>query len=242
MTTRASVKIAETLNEKGQVLLKKHEGEKLTSWAGMLDTLKEKFRPTTPVTWAIAPSSAQSFNGLAEGNVRVTKMLLCSHLRILNLENYLFQSLLHLQRSFTATHHLLNNRPVYYSESQVITCNDLMFPGFQSEDDQNSLKGIVENTDQAFQYFTNLHNEAIVSGKYLKYGSKVVEKKSDLAIGDFVMITGAGRPKYGLVQSFVSKHRVSVRMLIKRNKEGDGTIGNQVQNLRNLVHLPTPVK
>ena len=79
-----------------------------------------------------------------------------------------------------------------------------MFPGFQSEDDQNSLKGIVENMDQAFQYFTNLHNEAIVSGKYLKYGSKVVEKRSDLAIGDFVMIIGAGRPKYGIVQTTTS--------------------------------------
>ena len=117
-----------------------------------------------------------------------------------------------------------------------------MFPGFQSEDDQNSLKGIVENTDQAFKYFTNLHNEAIVSGQYLEYGSKVVKKKSDLAVGDFVMITGAGSPKYGIVESFESKHRVSVRMLIKRNKEGDGTIGNQICNLGNLVHLHTPVK
>ena len=92
------------------------------------------------------------------------------------------------------------------------------------------------------KFFTNLHNEAIVSGQYLKYGSKVVKKKSDLAVGDFVMITGAGRPKYGIVESFVSKHRVSVRMLIKRNKDGGGTIGNQVQNLGNLVHLHTPVK
>ena len=112
MATRASVKIAETLNETGQVLLKKNEGEKLTSWAGMLDTLKEKFKPSTPVTWAIAPSSAQSFNGLAEGNVRVAKRLLCSHIRILTLENYQFQSFLHLQQSFTATKHILNNRPV----------------------------------------------------------------------------------------------------------------------------------
>ena len=208
----------------------------------MLNTLKEKFRPTTPVTWAIAPSSAQSFNGLAEGNVRVTKMLLCSHLRVLNLENYLFQSLLHLQRSFTATRHLLNNRPVYYSESQIITCNDLMFPGFQSENDQNSLEGIVENTDEAFKFFINLHNEAIVSGQYLKYGSKVVKKKSDLAVNDFVMITGAGRPKYGIVENFVSKHRVNCRMLIKRNKDGSATVGTQVQNLGNLVHLHTPAK
>ena len=117
-----------------------------------------------------------------------------------------------------------------------------MFPGFQYENDQNSLEGIVENTDQAFKFFTNLHNEAIVSGQYLKYGSKVVKKKSDLAVNDFVMITGAGRPKYGIVENFVSKHRVNCRMLIKRNKDGGGTVGNQVQNLGNLVHLHTPAK
>ena len=81
-----------------------------------------------------------------------------------------------------------------------------------------------------------------MSGKYLKYGSKVVEKKSDLAIGDFVMVTAAGRPKNGLVQDFVSKHRVTVRMLLKRNKGGNRMVGNQICNVGNLIHLYTPVK
>ena len=97
MATRASMKIAESLTESGQVLLQKNEGEKLHSWASMLDTLKEKF--TGNVTWCIAPSSAQSFNGLAEGNVRITKKLLCSHLRILTLESYVFTSFLNMQQS-----------------------------------------------------------------------------------------------------------------------------------------------
>ena len=118
-----------------------------------------------------------------------------------------------------------------------------MFPGFQSEeDDEGSLKGINDNTDQAFKHFCSLHNQAIVSGKYLRYGSKVVEKPSNLAIGDFIMVIGAGRPKYGLVQDFVSKHRVTVSMLLKRNKGGDGVVGNQICNLGNLIHLHTPVK
>ena len=66
-----------------------------------------------------------------------------------------------------------------------------MFPGLQCEqDDEGSLKGIIDNTDEAFKHFCALHNEAIVSGRYLKYGSKVVEKPSDLAIGDFIMVTG----------------------------------------------------
>ena len=103
---------------------------------------------------------------------------------------------------------------------------------------------VVDTTDPSTMH--GLVNDtrcvATFAGPFWKYGSKVVKKKSDLPVGDFVMITGAGRLKYSIVESFVSKHRVSVRMLIKRNKDGNGTIGNQVQNLGNLVHLHTPVK
>ena len=240
MATRASMKIAESLDQDGQVLLKRNDGTKLQNWAAMLDTIKEKFSGN--VTWIIAPSSAQSFNGLAEGNVRITKKLLCNHLHVLTLESFVFTSFLNMQQSFTATKHLLNTRPVYFSETEVVTCVDLTYPGFQSnQGDAGSLKEIVDYTDTAFKHFCNLHQEAIISGRYLKYGSKVVSKPSSLAIGDFVMIIGGtGRPKYGLVMNFVSKHRVTVRMLLRRDKKGGGVIGTQVCNLGNLVHLYTP--
>ena len=39
--TRASVKIAEALDTKGEVLIKTNEGENLKTWAQMLDTLKD---------------------------------------------------------------------------------------------------------------------------------------------------------------------------------------------------------
>ena len=94
---------------------------------------------------------------------------------------------------------------------------------------------MIDYTDEAFKHFCALHNEAIVSGRYLNYGAIG-------AIGDFIMVTGgAGRPKYGLVQDFVSKHRVTLRMLLKRGKKGDGVVGNQICNLGNLIHLHTPI-
>ena len=110
------------------------------------------------------------------------------------------------------------------------------------KDDEGSLKNIVDFTNEAFKHFCKLHNEQIISGKYLKYGLKVVDKPSSLAVGDFVMVTGAGRPKYGLVQSFISKQRVNIRMLLRRGKKGHGGIGNTICALGNLIHLHTPKK
>ena len=223
-TTRASVRIAEEFDTKGQVLIQTNEEGNLKSWAQMLNTLKQKF--TGDVTWCIAPSSAQSYNGLCEANVRIMKQLLKSHFRILSLENFVFQSFINMQYSFTAVKHLLNNRPVYHSETQVVTCHDLMFPGFTNEDEESgSLRDIVDFTDQAFTHFC-----------------RFPDKPSTLAVNDFVMITGASRPKYGIIQEFISKHRLSVRMLLKRSKSGEGPVGNSVVALGNVIHLHIPKK
>ena len=171
------------------------------------------------------------------------KQLLKSYLRTLSLENFIFPSFLSMQYSFTAVKKLLNNRPVYHSETHVVTCHDLMFPGFANEnDDGGSLKDIVDFTDQAFNHFCQLHEQQIISGKYLRYGSKVPDKPSSLAVNDFVMITGASKPKYGIIQKFISKHRISVRMLLRRSKSGDGPVGDIVVALGNVVHLHTPHK
>ena len=68
--TRSSVKIAEELSSNGQVLITQtNEQGNMKSWACMLDTLKNKF--VGDVSWFIAPSGCQSFNGLCESNVRV---------------------------------------------------------------------------------------------------------------------------------------------------------------------------
>ena len=117
--TRSSMKIAEELSSNGQVLIQTNEQGNMKSWAQMLDTLKHKF--VGDVSWCIAPSSSQSFNGLCEGNVRVMKILLKNHLRTLSLESFVFESFISLQYSFTSVKHILNTRPVYYSEERVVT-------------------------------------------------------------------------------------------------------------------------
>ena len=238
--TRSSMKIAEELDSNGQVLIPTNEEGNMKSWAQMLNTLKQKF--VGDVSWCIAPSSAQSYNGLCEGNVRIMKMLLKNHLKTLTLESFVFESFIGLQYSFTAVKHLLNSRPVYHSEERVVTCHDLMFPTFTNHDETTgSLRDIVNYTDQSFRVFCELHEQHIISGRYLRYGSKVPDKPSALADNDFVMITGSSRPKYGIIQGFVSKHRLSVRMLQKRSKTGEGPIANSIVAIGNIVHLHTPL-
>ena len=102
------------------------------------------------------------------------------------------------------------------------------------------MKNIVDYTDEAFKLFCELHDQHIISGRYLRYGSKVPGKPSDLKINDFVMITGASKPKYGIIQEILSKHRMSVRMLQKRSKTGEGPIANSVVGIGNIVHLYSP--
>ena len=56
------------------------------------------------------------------------------------------------------------------------------------------------------------------------------------------MVTGSSRPKYGIIMGFVSKHRLSIRMLQKRSKGGEGPIDNSIVAINNIVHLHTPIK
>ena len=103
---------------------------------------------------------------------------------------------------------------------------------------------MIEYLDKVFQLFVNLHQQAIVEGGYQRYGSKTVTKPRSIQENDFVMIlnSDALRPKYGIIEKKISKHRVSVRMLTKRNKDGSGSVGNQTLNIVNIVHLYTPKK
>ena len=161
----------------------------------------------------------------------------------LTLESFVFENFIGLQYSFTAVKHLLNCRPVYHSEDRVVTCHDLMFPAFTNHDETTgSLKNIVEYTDQSFKMFCELHEHHIISGRYLRFGKKVPDKTSALAINDFVMVLGSSKPKYGIIKGVVSKHRFSVRMLQKRSKKGDGPVDNSIIAIGNIVHLHTPIK
>ena len=57
----------------------------------MLDTVKQKFKGTS---WFIAPASSHYYNGQVEGNLCVLKGLLTGHLKIMNMKNYVFRSMI----------------------------------------------------------------------------------------------------------------------------------------------------
>ena len=89
----------------------------------MLDTVKRKFKGAC---WYIAPRNSQHYNGLVKGNVRIAKGLLLGHLKALNLKNYLFKSMIAMSQSFNKVKSILNNRPLFYSENEVVTVQDII--------------------------------------------------------------------------------------------------------------------
>ena len=101
------------------------EPETTGDCSAMLDTVKRKFKGTS---WYIAPSNKQHYNGLVEGNVRVLKGLLLGHLRALNLKNYVFKSRIAMSQCFNKVKSILNNRPLFCSENEVVTVQDIFYP------------------------------------------------------------------------------------------------------------------
>jgi hypothetical protein len=138
-----------------------NDSEKSGEWASMLDTIKHKFKGQ--VRLYIAPPHSQSWNGLVEGNVRVCKGLLTSHLKVMNLKNFLFASQIKMTQSFTRIKHLLNTRPLFYTEDSVVTVQDVLFPRILMDENQYAVSGFSDLVDDSYNSFIELHRESVVS-------------------------------------------------------------------------------
>jgi hypothetical protein len=214
------------------------KSEKSGEWAKMLDTIKQKFKGQ--VWWYIAPPHSQSWNGQMEGNVHVAKGRLKSHLKVLNMKNFLFPSQTEMSHSFTRTKHLLNTRPLFYSESDVITVQDILFPRVLMDENQSAVSGISQLVDEAYTSFVELHRQSVVNGHYTRFGSKVQTRKKQLKPNDFIIVCMADKPKYDIVEKLESEHRITVRLLVRRYKDGTGKVGKMVVGVDRIVHLFTP--
>ena len=111
--------------------------DQIGDWSVMLDTVKCKFKGTN---WFMAPSSSQHYNGLVEGNVRILKGLLTGHLKVMNMRNYVFKSMISMSQTFTKVKSLMNNRPLFYSEDEVVTCQDMLYPRITSDDTGSAIE------------------------------------------------------------------------------------------------------
>ena len=108
-----------------QVEVQNDDTDQSGDWSLMLDTVKQKFKGTS---WFIAPASSHYYNGQVEGNLCVLKGLLTGHLKIMNMKNYVFKSMILMSQTFSKVNCIMNTRPLLYSEDEVLTCQDLLFP------------------------------------------------------------------------------------------------------------------
>ena len=152
-----------------------------------------------------------------------------------------FKSLIQLSQLFDKIISLLNQRPIFYKSDSYVTAQDLMFP---STSTATNLLQTIDDVDENFRQFLTLYSDMITSGMVTKIGTRAKTQIPDIREGDFVMIRYPSRQgfyKYGIVSSKISDRKYSIKMLIRRNKDGTGQTGFNEVDIQNIVLLHRPL-
>ena len=98
--------------------------------------------------------------------------------------------------------------------------------------DNHEIKKMTDEVDERFKEFCELFMEYVVTGNDLKPGSKTIDDPTVLERPEYF--------KYGIVKAKLSDHRYKIKMLVKRNKNGSGSVGEQIVAIQNLGLLHRP--
>ena len=191
--------------------------------------------------FVIAPTESQHYNGKVEANIKVAKDLMRSFLKCRKGQPMKFESIFDLSNLLLKVKKILNERPIIQTCDITVSAHDLMFPGI--DQDNHEIKKMTDEVDERFKEFCELFMEHVVTGNYLKPGSKTIDDPTVLESNDFVIIHYPSRPgyfKYGIVQAKLSDRRYKIKMLVKRNKSGSGSVGEQIVPIQNLGLLHRP--
>ena len=117
-----------------------------------------------------------------------------------------------------------------------------MFPRFLMDENQSAVSGFSQLVDEAYTSFVELHRQSVVNGHYTRFGSMVQTRKKQLKPNDFILVclADSDKPKYGIVEKLESDHRIKVRLVVWRCKDGTGKVGKMVVGVDRIVHLFTP--
>ena len=163
-------------------------------------------------------------------------------MKVMNLKNFLFASQIEMTQSFTRIKQLLNTRPLFYTEDNVVTVQDVLFPRILMDENQSAVSGFSDLVDEAYNSFMELHRESVINGHYTRFGSKVQSRKKQLKVNDFILVclSDSEKPKYGIVTKLESDHRITVKLLVRRYEDGTGKVGSMTIGVDRTVHLFSP--
>ena len=116
----------------------------------------------------------------------------------------------------------------------TVTSHQLKFTSLNQESDEKDIATMNDEIEERYTGFCKLFFYEIVTVNYFKPGNKCVNKDTELEKKDFVLINYLSKPntfKYGLIEKKMSIHKNEKRMLVRRNIDGSGKTGTQINTI-----------
>ena len=186
----------------------------------------------------LAPTEAQHRSGVVESHIRQIKQMMRSSCRRIRKEPFHpFTSVFELDLLLVKICGLLNSRPIFASETGIVSIADILHPKISIGDTFEVTNSDILMKDELFKVVWQIFSEEVICGQLTKCGKKAYTQSPIIREGTIVLVIYPSRNKwkYGKIIRPVSNYRYEVKM-----QEGHAFKGIQVIDRCNLVALFLP--
>ena len=186
----------------------------------------------------LAPTEAQHRSGMVESHIRQIKQMMRSSCRRIRKEPFHpFTSVFELDLLLVKICGLLNCRPIFASETGIVSIADILHPKISIGDKFEVTNSDILMKDELFKVVWQIFSEEVICGQLTKCGKKAYTQSPIIREGTIVLVIYPSRNKwkYGKIIRPVSSYRYEVKM-----QEGHAFKGIQVIDRCNLVALFLP--
>ena len=186
----------------------------------------------------LAPTEAQHRSGVVESHIRQLKTMMRSSCRRIRKQPvHPFSSIFELDLLLTKICGLLNSRPIFASENNIISIADILHPRISNGEKFEVINSDIYKKDELFKGIWEIFSEEIISGQLTKCGKKAHTQNPAIPVGTIAMVIYPSRIKwrYGKIIKQVSGYRYEIKM-----QEGNNFKGIQVIDCCNIVVLFLP--
>ena len=186
----------------------------------------------------LAPTEAQHRSGTIEAHIRQIKQMLRSSCRRIRKQPiHPFVSIFDLDLLLVKISGLLNSRPIFSSDTRILTISDVLQPKISTGDQFEVTESDIFNKDEIFKATWEIFSEEMINGELTKPGKKSHTQDPTIQEGTVVLVLypSRNRWRYGRVNRMVTKYKYEILM-----KHGQTYKGVQVIDRCNIVSLFNP--
>ena len=188
----------------------------------------------------LAPTEGQHRSGTVESHIRQVKGMMRNAVRKIRKESFHpFNNFFELELLLTKIMSLLNSRPIWGSETGLMTIQDLLTPKLTVGTDFIVSQDDLVTKDNIYKAAFRIFSEEVVDGCLTKTGKKAHTGTPVIENGAVVLIIYPSKNKwrYGLVLRPISNYRYEIKMT---DKGGGKKL--QIHDRCNIVQLFMPCK